>query len=162
MAPTQPTVSQWVEELEDAVANLETRVSQMVSEAVEKAVGAMKNSLGELLLKGQADNLQKNNSEMESLISRLEGRITRSREQQEAKIHAMKNDQEHFQSEVRSTITSLQTLHNHTSEKIEGSINQAETSARGEVQTPGVGGNIGGLFGSPQVDKLCWRIGAIS
>lgn len=83
----------------------------------------MKHSLVDLLLQGQKENSQKISSEMESLISRLAGRNTRSREQQKKMIYAMKNDQEHFQSEIRSTITSLQTLHNNTPEKMDGSIN---------------------------------------
>lgn len=61
MAPTTttPTVGQRVVELEGDVANLETKVTDLVSQAVEKAVGAMKNSLAELLLQGQAENSKK-------------------------------------------------------------------------------------------------------
>lgn len=48
MAPTTtPTVSQRAEELEDAMGNLETKLSDLVSNAVEKAMGTM--------LKGQTE-----------------------------------------------------------------------------------------------------------
>lgn len=73
---------------------MESKISDMVSQAVKKAVVAMKHSLVELMLQVQAEAAKK---------GRLEGRISRSREHQEAMIYFMKNDQEHFQAEVRST-----------------------------------------------------------
>lgn len=76
-----PTVSQRVEDLEDSVVSMEVRVSDMVSQTVEKAVSAMKHSLVEMLLQGQAEVLKKHSGEMEVMAIRLEGRINRSREQ---------------------------------------------------------------------------------
>lgn len=59
MAPTEPTANQRLEELEDSVANLETKITEMVSRAVEQAVSAMKHSLVGLLLQGQAEQSKK-------------------------------------------------------------------------------------------------------
>lgn len=53
MAPINPTINQRMEELEEVVGNLESKVTEMVSQEVEKGVAAMKHSLVELLLQGQ-------------------------------------------------------------------------------------------------------------
>lgn len=96
MAPTVPTVSQRVEELEEVVGGMESKVTDLVSHAVEKAVGAMKKSLVELVLQGQSESAKKQGSEMEALGSRLEARLTRAREHQVSMIFAMKNEQTNF------------------------------------------------------------------
>lgn len=75
MAPTTPTVSQRVEELEDAVGNMEVKITEMVSKAVEKAMVVMKQLMAELLLQNQAENARKYGGELEAVVSRLEGRI---------------------------------------------------------------------------------------
>ena len=69
MAPSVPSVSQRVEELEDALGNIESRVTDLVSQAVEKAVDTMKHSLVELLLQGQVETSKKYGGELESLGS---------------------------------------------------------------------------------------------
>lgn len=74
------------------MGSLEEKVTSLVSQAVEKAVGAMKHSLADLLLQSQAEAAKKNIGSMDELTSRLEGRITRSREQQESLLYSMKND----------------------------------------------------------------------
>lgn len=134
--PTNPTpsVNQRVEELEEVVGNLESRVSDLISKTVEKEVGAMKNSLAELMLQGQKDNAKKHNADMELLANR---------------IFVMKNDQEQFQSEIRSTLTGLPSGVNHMLEKGEGSISPGESSVRGFVRTATMGVPVNGLFGSP-------------
>ena len=83
MVPSTPTVGQRVEELEEAVGGLESKTLALVSQAVEKAVAVMKHSLVELLLEGQSEQSRKTNGELESVASRLENRIARSREHQE-------------------------------------------------------------------------------
>lgn len=112
----------------------------------------MKHSLGELLLQGQAEATQKQGGELESLVTRLEGRILRAREHQESLIYSMKNEQENFQSEVRSTLQSLQQP---TSEKIEGNVNnhQGDSSGRGVTLTPVRGMEMGAMYGSPQLGR---------
>lgn len=110
MVPSTPTVGQRVEELEEAVGGLESKTLALVSQAVEKAVAVMKHSLVELLLEGQSEQSRKTNGELESVASRLENRIARSREHQETLIYSMKNDLDQFQAEIRNTISQLPPL----------------------------------------------------
>lgn len=140
MAPTTPTVTQRVEELEDAVGNIEARLTAMVTQAVEKGLGAMKHSLVEMLLASQAETTKAQGAELEAMGKRLEGRIARVREQQESLIYSMKDSQEKFQAEVRSTLTSFRSMPPQPSEKLERSVNNAGSS-RDVVYTPN-GGEI--------------------
>lgn len=78
----------------------------------------MKHSLNELIIQTQTESLRKYGTEMETLVSRLEGRIARIREQQEAMIYTMKTDQEQFQSEILPSMTTLQLFQNQTVEKV--------------------------------------------
>lgn len=150
MAPTNPTVNQRVEELEEVVGNMDSKVADLVSKAVEKAVGAMKHSLVDLLLQGQSESAKKQGSEMEALVTRLEGRIARAREHQESMIYAMKNEQDNFQSELRSTLTGLQL---HSVEKLDGSVNQGESSIRRIIQSPAKELDMGNMFMSSPVGQ---------
>lgn len=95
---------------------------------------------------------KKKSGDMESLVTRLEGRINRSLHQ-EAMICSMKNDQEYSQSEIRSSITNLKSMCNQTSEKAEGSVNHMDSSARGAPQTPHTGVSNGALFGNTSMDR---------
>ncbi|XP_074323394.1 uncharacterized protein LOC141660315 [Apium graveolens] len=156
MAPTTPTVSQRIEELEDVMGNLDVKVTDLVSQSVEKAVGVMKQSLVELLLQGQKDNSKKYMEELETVTTRLEGRISRSREHQEALIFSMKNEQDHFLSEVKSSLisfTNLQTLNSQQMDKPEGSVNRAESAVRMTPLTPNNGVSMGYVVGSPLGDR---------
>lgn len=146
MAPTVPTVNQRVEELEDAVGNMEARVTEMVSQAIEKGMRAMKKSLMEMLRASQTEITKKYGSELEALGTRLEGRVSRAREHQEF-IYTLKESQDKFQMEVRSTLTSIQSTQQQPSDKLERSVNNAESS-REVVYTPGRGVNLYGTFGS--------------
>lgn len=119
MAPTVPILS----ELEDALGNMESKVSEMVSHAVEKAVGAMKHSLAEMLHAGQ--------DEIEAVVRRLERKITRATEHQEIMIYSMKSDLDQFQAEMRSTIRNLHTMQAQTPDKREGATAQSESVEEG-------------------------------
>lgn len=83
----------------------------------------------------------------------LEYAIRRSdltgQEQQESLIYSLKESQEKFQMEVISTLTSIQSLHNPPSGKMQRSVNNVETS-REVTYTPNRGGNLSGGFGSAQ------------
>lgn len=96
MAPATPTVGQRVEELEDAMGNLESKLTDLVLKAVEKAVGTIKHSLVDLLLQGQVETTKKHGGEIDAAVARLEGRIARAREHQETMMFALKNEQEQF------------------------------------------------------------------
>lgn len=56
----------------------------------------MKQSLGEMMMQGQAEVVRKQNGELDSVATRLEGRISRAREQHDKVLFAMKNDQDNF------------------------------------------------------------------
>lgn len=142
MAPTTPTLNQRVEELEEVMSNLEEKVTGLVSQAVEKAVGVMKQSLAELLIQNQAEASKKYNGAMDELATRLEGRISRSREHQEAMMYSLRNDQDEFLSEVRSTMTQLQSSPHMPPEKCEGQVSQGESSVKGVFHTPPKGVEI--------------------
>lgn len=83
MAPsTTPTVAQRVEELEDAMGSLETRVSRMVSQAVDNAVVGIRNSVLELLVQGQKENAKKNSEDMDKMMSEIRSALTGLQSQQ--------------------------------------------------------------------------------
>lgn len=122
MAPTQPpqpTVSQRVEELEDAMGNMEAKVTDLVSKTIEKAMVVM------------------------------EGRVSRAREQQEGMIYAMKQDQDKFQEELRSTLTAFQSIHMATAERGKGVEPNGESSVKGGLYTP----KGASSFGSPGLER---------
>lgn len=149
MAPTTPSVTQRIEELEEVMGNMESKISEMVSQAVEKAVVAMKHSLVELMSQVQEEAV------MEMLMGRLERRT--SREHQEVMIYSMKNDQEHFQAEVRLMLTSLQLKQQHNSEK-EAWINHSDSVVKATTPTSSKVFEVGSMVGSPQTGRalVCW------
>lgn len=86
-------------------------------------------------------------------MGRLEGRIARSREHQEAMIYSMKNDQDHFQAEVRSTLTSLQSIQNHNSEKKEAGNTYSDSVVKAIAPIPSKVFDGGSMIGSPQTGQ---------
>lgn len=62
-------------------------------------------------MEGQATAARKQGEEIKALAVRLEGRINRSRENQEQMINMLQSEQIKFQSELRSTVTGLATIH---------------------------------------------------
>ena len=156
MAPSVPSVSQRVEELEDALGNIESRVTDLVSQAVEKAVDTMKHSLVELLLQGQVETSKKYGGELESLGSRLEGRLSRAREHQEALIYSMKTDLDQFQSEVRSSLASLSNRpppFQPNMDKLDSGAPMAGSSFQGGGHSSHRGSAAEGLFQSPMMER---------
>lgn len=75
-----PTVAQRVELIEEKLTDLDEAVKGMVSTAVEKAMEAMRQSLTEALMEGQSLAAKRLGTEIDAVASRLEGRISRSRE----------------------------------------------------------------------------------
>lgn len=82
-------------------------MAELVSKAVETAVNSMKQALTELLKEGQASAMGKQG---EDLSVCLEGRVNRSRETQEQMINLLRNEQLKFQSEIRSTVTTMKPI----------------------------------------------------
>lgn len=94
---------------------------------VEKAMEAMRHSLTEVLLEGQTLATQKMGTEFETLATRLDGRVNRSREFHETLINTIRNDQLKFQTEIRSSLTGLHSIPNSGTEKGEGSVFRSDS-----------------------------------
>lgn len=103
-----PTVAQRIEQLEEKTSNIEELITEMVTKAFERGLEAMRHSVTELVMENQALTSKNMGAEIEALSERLEGRINRSREYQEALINTIRTDQLKFQTEIKSVITGLQ------------------------------------------------------
>lgn len=91
-----PNNTQRMDQLEEKYSHLEGTVSEMVAKAVERAVTTMQQALTAQLLKGQSEVARKASEDLEAVAIRLEGRINRSRKNQENLINMMKEDQLKF------------------------------------------------------------------
>lgn len=79
----------------------------MGAKKVETAVNAMRHSLTGLLIEGQTVTARKQGEKSETLTVRLEDRLNRARESREQMINKIRNEHLKFQTELRSTVTSL-------------------------------------------------------
>ena len=122
-----PTVAQRVDLIEEKLHDMETSLKEMVMTTVEKAIEAMRHSLTEVLLEGQTLATQKMGTEFETLATRLDGRVNRSREFHETLINTIRNDQLKFQTEIRSSLTGLHSIPNSGTEKGEGSVFRSDS-----------------------------------
>lgn len=77
----------------------------------------------------------------------------RSHEHQKTLIYTMKNEQDHFLCEVRSTLTNFQPIYNQSLEKPEGSINHREFVVRVASHTSNSGLKMGFIMGSPVSER---------
>lgn len=64
-----PTVAQRIDQLEEKAIGIEESMADMVTKAVEAAVNAMKHSLKDLLLEGQATAARKQGEEFDTLAA---------------------------------------------------------------------------------------------
>ncbi|KAL8127283.1 hypothetical protein AgCh_014262 [Apium graveolens] len=118
-----PTVAQRVESIEERLHDMEETMKEMVAKTVDMAMEAIRQSLTEVLKEGQTMATKKMAAEFEALSGWLEGRVNRGREYHETLINTMRNEQVKFQTEVKSTITGLQTTHGTLQDKAETSVN---------------------------------------
>lgn len=79
-----------------------------VGAAVKGAVAAMQQTLINRFVTTIEEIAKQQHDKIASSISRLEGRINRARHTQESLISTMRDDQVKFQSDVRSTLSNLQ------------------------------------------------------
>lgn len=124
-----PTAAQRLDVVEGKFTGLEETMKNMVEKTVEKAMEAMRHSLTEVLMEGQSMATKQFGAEFEAMTGRLEGRINRSREYHESLINTMRSEQIKFQTEVRSTITGIQSRQYPAPEGIEGSVNNNGTTS---------------------------------
>lgn len=96
------------EQLEANQRNMRETIAAEVSAAIKGAVTAMQQALVNRFVASFEEMTKQQEDKMAEAVMRLEGRINRSREHQESLISSMKEDQLHFQAEVRSTLTEIQ------------------------------------------------------
>lgn len=131
-----PTVTQRIDQLEEKAAGIEEKMMEMVANAVGRAMEAMRHTLDELVIEGQNTTTKKLGADLDAMAVRLEGRISRSREYQEALINTMRNNQVKFQTEIKSTLTGLSTSPVLSVDKAEGSSNHPGSATIGMIPTP--------------------------
>ena len=115
-------------------------MATVVDKAVEAVVTAMRHSLSELLMEGQAATAHKHSEELEALAMRLEGRFNRSREAHDHMINQIRDEHLKFQSEIRSTVSRATTVKQPGVNTADPNLNHVGSSAVG----PMGGGNRGG------------------
>lgn len=146
-----PTTVQRVDLIEERMATIETELKEIVSQTVDKAVEAMRCSLTEVMMEGQARATQTLGAELEAMTGRLEGRINRSREYHESLINSMRNEQVKFQTEVRSTLTNLHTVQVPSPEIVDLNGSCMGTVVEGVAVTPLANKEMGGGLGGRNV-----------
>ncbi|XP_017233746.1 uncharacterized protein LOC108207825 [Daucus carota subsp. sativus] len=149
-----PTVTQRLEQLEEKANEVETTMAEMAATVVDRAIEAMRLSLTELIREHQTLAATKLGADFETLASRLEGRLNRSREHQETLINTIRTDQLKFQDEVKSTLAGLVASSGSGHGRVEGSgtaggpvLGSGVGHAQGSVVTTGrLGGGYSGGF----------------
>lgn len=91
-----PSNQQRIEMLERGLGDLRSTMVEQISAAVSGATLEMQQTLIEQLTKS-----------MEQITQHLVERIARAKERQDTLLNVLKADQEKFQAEIRSSITSL-------------------------------------------------------
>lgn len=158
-----PIVAQRVEMIEEKLHDVDGVVKELVSQAVEKAMEAMRHTLTEVLMEGQTLAAKKMAAEFEALSGRLEGRVNRSREYHETLINTMLNDQLKFQAEIKSTLTGVQIGQCSVHDKAETSVNRGELFTTSPLTNLGINekwnGDIfgGGSGHAPNMGQGNWR-----
>ena len=137
------------EQLEAAQNSIRETIAVEVASAIKGAVVAMQQALVTRFVTSFDEISKQQDDKLAAAISRLEGRITRSRDTQESLISTMREDQLQFQSDVRSTLT---TLKSNKSKQLESHNEQLDSGfVVGEGSTSAVrkgGGFFVGIGGS--------------
>lgn len=123
------------EQLEATHGSIREIITVEVAAAVKGAMAAMQQSLVNRFVASFDEVAKQQDEKLTAAITRLEGRITRSRDTQESLINSMRDDQLRFQSDVRSTFTTLQPVKSkqkEMSEQKEDGLVIGEGSSTGE------------------------------
>lgn len=100
-------LAQLEEKLETTHRSMRENIAVEVAAAIKSGVAAMQQTLIDHFSVSLEEVTKQQDDKMIEAMSRLEGRINRSKERQEAIISSMKDDQLQFQVDIRSTLTSL-------------------------------------------------------
>ncbi|KAL8103703.1 hypothetical protein AgCh_028050 [Apium graveolens] len=156
MAP--PTEKERLEKLEAQLeamkGSIRETVTVEVSAAIKGAVAAMQQVLVDRLVASCDEISHQQDAKLDSAITRIEARLTKSRDTQEALITAMRDDQVRFQTDVRSTLTSIHQAKSKQSTEVprlrhDGVVFGEESSIGGGLGTIGFGIPIGGSGSGP-------------
>lgn len=140
-----PSNAQRLDLIEEKLNNMEEGVTARVAKAVDTAMDAMRHSLTQVLLEGQGQATKELGVEMEAMTMRLEGRINRTREYHESLINTLRSEQMKFQTEMKATITGIQSLHMPNPERFDKSVNHlGSVTGSLNLGPGGVGENVTG------------------
>ncbi|XP_074349249.1 uncharacterized protein LOC141688990 [Apium graveolens] len=130
-----PTNQHRIELLEQGFTTLQSTMAEQITVAVNTAAQEMQKTLIEQLA-----------NSLEQTTQRLEDRIARSREMQDVFMNLMKGEQEKFQEEMRSSLTTLKSM-----ETLQGEVRKPSLENRsgsGRFGSHGDGAGMGGPEGS--------------
>ncbi|KAL8118331.1 hypothetical protein AgCh_016023 [Apium graveolens] len=130
-----PTNQHRIELLEQGFTTLQSTMAEQITVAVNTAAQEMQKTLIEQLA-----------NSLEQTTQRLEDRIARSREMQDVFMNLMKGEQEKFQEEMRSSLTTLKSM-----ETLQGEVRKPSLENRsgsGRFGSQGDGAGMGGPEGS--------------
>lgn len=85
-----------------------TSIAEQITTSVGIAMEAAKATIAEQISASMDEALRKSKEEQEVTRFQLEGRITRTKENLDGLITVIRNDHAKFQSEMRTTVASLQ------------------------------------------------------
>lgn len=109
-----PTTNQYrIEMLEQGLGNLKSTMEEQISVAVNAATYEMQKTL-----------IKQLTNSLEQTTQRLENRIDRSKKKQDGFMNLVKGEQEKFQDEIRSTLTSFKVAETVHSKATKGSSEQ--------------------------------------
>lgn len=140
-------------QLEKTHDSIRETITAEVAAAVKGTVAAMQQVLVNRFVSSIDEISKQQDERLTAAIGRLEGRVTRSRDTQEALIKTVRDDQLKFQNDIRSTLTTLQGDKSMQHKKVLGQHEEGfvfgEGSSTGERRGfGGVGSGYGGGSGS--------------
>lgn len=99
------STAQRVESLEEQISALQTSIADQIKQSVESAIGNLTQSITAQISSSVEQALKKSGDDLAAVSQRLEGRIDRTRENQDMVLAVVREEQAKFQAEVRSTIS---------------------------------------------------------
>ncbi|KNA09726.1 hypothetical protein SOVF_150890 isoform A [Spinacia oleracea] len=96
--------------IKEQVEAFQNTFAQQLATAMQNAIPTLQQSFAEQFARSLEALNSKQNDELAALSIQLEGRIDRSRENQEMAIAVMRNEQANFQTEIRAVATELRAI----------------------------------------------------
>ncbi|KAL8088363.1 hypothetical protein AgCh_038219 [Apium graveolens] len=153
------TTTQRLDLTEEKLSDLEETTKTMIEKGMATAMEALRHTLIEVLMEEQGVATKKLGTEFEAMTARFEGRINQSREYHETLINMIRSEQLKFQTEVKSTLIGMQSLHVSSQDKLEGSVNNSgfiagsHNSTLGGIEDLGKGSGVRNLAGGNYIGR---------